>query len=251
MLPHSILGSGESSIVFVHGFTQTRLSWRLCAERLAARHRCVIVDAPHHGEASSLDLDHAGAARAVGESAHGCVLVGYSMGGRLALAAAVEASTTIRALVLVSTTAGIEDVGERERRRSADDALATRIESLGTDAFVSEWLAQPLFANSRRDDIEIAARRSNSAESLARSLRRCGAAEQSPAWNSLHDICVPTLIVAGQRDDKFVALAKRLHGAIVDSELTIVADAGHAVHLDQPDRFAEALEGFLDRRVNV
>jgi len=251
MLPHSVVGSGEPSIVFVHGFTQTRTSWRPCAERLAARHRCYLVDAPHHGEARSLDVDYADAARAVGDSSRECVLVGYSMGGRLALSAAVAPSTTLRALVLVSTTAGIEDDTERAARRADDDALAHHIESIGTDLFISEWLSQPLFAGSRRNEAELTSRRTNSAESLARSLRQCGAGEQAPVWNDLHKVVVPTLIVAGARDSKYVGLARRLHDSIAGSELSIIDDAGHAVHLDQPDRFADALEDFLVRRVDA
>lgn len=251
MLPGTTIGSGEPSIVFVHGFTQTRESWRPCAERLGARHRCVLVDAPHHGEAQSIDVDHDEAARLVADTARGSVLVGYSMGGRLALAAAVASSSSMRALVLVSTTAGIESDAERSVRRADDDALATRITSIGTDAFLTEWLQQPLFVGSCRDDVEVDSRRSNAAESLARSLRRCGAAEQAPVWNDLANVTIPTLIVAGARDAKYVGLANRLHELIADGEMAIIEDAGHAAHLDQPDRFTELLEDFLVRRVDA
>lgn len=249
MLPHSSIGSGDPAIVFVHGFTQTRSSWRQCAEMLANRHRCILVDAPHHGEAQSCDLGHAEAARAVGDSARDSVLVGYSMGGRLALEAALHGNVGLRALVLVSTTAGIESDVDRERRRGDDETLASRVESIGTAAFLAEWLAQPLFAHSRRDPEDFAGRASNAAESLARSLRRCGAAEQPSSWNELHRLAIPTLVVAGAEDAKFVGLAHRLNEGITGSELVIIDHAGHSVHLDQPERFAEVLGDFLDRRV--
>ena len=249
MLPHDSIGSGDPEIVFVHGFTQTRSSWRRCADMLADRYRCVLVDAPHHGEAQSHDFDHAHAARAVGDSARNGVLVGYSMGGRLALEAALYGNVALRALVLVSTTAGIESAVDRERRRDDDETLASRIESIGTAAFLAEWLAQPLFAHSQRDPEDLAGRATNLAESLAKSLRRCGAAEQRPSWNELHRLAIPTLIVAGSDDAKYVGLARRLHEGIAGSELVVIDHAGHSVHLDQPERFTAILGDFLDRRV--
>lgn len=220
------------------------------ATQLALRHRCIVVDAPHHGEAQERDVTFDEAVELVADTAVDSVLVGYSMGGRMALAAAVRHSSSLRALVLVSATAGIVDDAEREARRNADDALAARIEAIGTDAFLREWTTQPLFAGSTIDHDDLNARRTNRPDSLAQSLRRCGTGMQVPLWDELGRIDVPTLLIAGQRDIKFVEIAERLQGSIHGSELAIVTDAGHATHLDRPVECVSLIADFVARTVS-
>jgi 2-succinyl-6-hydroxy-2,4-cyclohexadiene-1-carboxylate synthase len=169
------------------------------------------------------------------------------MGGRLCLHAALAASDAVRGLVLISATGGIDDVGERDARRRADAALADRIEAIGVPAFVDEWLAQPLFAG-----LDVAAqgraeRLANTAGGLASSLRRAGTGTQVPLWDRLVDLHVPTLVVAGSLDTKFVALGERLAAAIPGADLAVVDGAGHTVHLERPDDFLAVLLPWLDR----
>ena len=249
ILPHTTVGSGDPSLTLVHGFTQTRTSWMVVASQLATHHRCVVVDAPHHGEAQHLDVAFDEAARLVGQTAVDSVLVGYSMGGRLALAAAVRPSSSLRALVLVSTTAGMVDDAERTARRAADEALAQRIETIGTDDFLREWTTQPLFADSKIAADDYDARRANDPHALAQSLRRCGTGVQDPLWDALGLLTIPTLVVVGAKDSKYVEIGERLHRHITGSELAILPGAGHAAHLDQPHDFVSLLIDFVDRRV--
>jgi 2-succinyl-6-hydroxy-2,4-cyclohexadiene-1-carboxylate synthase len=169
------------------------------------------------------------------------------MGGRLCLHAALAAPAVVRGLVLISATAGIDDAGERTQRRTADDALADRIERIGVEAFLDEWLAQPLFA--RLDDAAQgrAARLENTATGLASSLRLSGTGTQAPLWERLRTLAMPVLVVAGALDAKFVTLAERLATTIPGADLAVVADAGHTVHLEQPERFLDVLRPWLDR----
>lgn len=250
-LPQSVVGAGEPSLTFVHGFTQTRASWEPVVEVLSGRHRCVVVDAPHHGEAQSIDVDFDTASDLVAQSAAGSVLVGYSMGGRLAIASALRHPREIRGLVLVSTTAGLDTDADRAARRDADETLAEHIERIGTREFLTEWTAQPLFAHSTLREGDLASRLTNEPGSLATSLRRCGSGVQPSLWGQLSTITVPVLIVAGVRDDKYVRIAERLHDEIAESELRIIGDAGHATHLDQPTQFAELVEEFVARRITT
>lgn len=248
-LPRFVIGSGEPTMTFVHGFTQTHVSWERITVPLSSHHRCVVLDAPCHGQAQDVVVDFSAAAELIADAARDTVLVGYSMGGRLALAATVAEPSRFRALVLISATAGIDDTSARDARRDADDRLAERIESIGTSVFLDEWTTQPMFRHTELSHDDLAARRTNAPGSLARSLRTCGTGVQPSLWNDVTKIDLPTLIVAGESDAKYVEIGRRLHDAIRQSELAIIEGSGHATHLDQPDTFIEVLADFLARRV--
>ncbi len=168
------------------------------------------------------------------------------MGGRLCLHAALADRGAVRGLVLISATGGVDDAGEREARRAADEALADRIEAVGVPAFLDEWLAQPLFAGLPAAAQGRAERLENTAAGLASSLRRAGTGTQAPLWDRLATLDIPTLVVAGERDAKFVALAERLATTLPDAELAIVEGVGHTVHLEAPDELLAVLRPWLD-----
>src|SRR5690606_35878116 len=111
--------------------------------------------------------------------------VGYSMGGRLVLQAALSRPELVERLVLIGATPGIEDAGERAERRARDDELAAHVVEVGVDAFIDEWVAQPMFAGLPVDSDCDAARRANTAEGLAASLRGCGTGAQPSLWGRL------------------------------------------------------------------
>lgn len=183
------------------------------------------------------------------ESAH---WLGYSMGARLALSVALRHPRRVASLVLLAGRAGIEDPAERAARLAADAALAARIESIGVGAFVNEWLAQPLFATlSRRGPAFMAeqrrARLQNDALGLATSLRMLGPAAQSPLFTNLAQIDVPALLLAGELDARFVAIAHDLARRLPRAEVAIVPDAGHAAHVEQPAHFQRIVADFLRR----
>jgi 2-succinyl-6-hydroxy-2,4-cyclohexadiene-1-carboxylate synthase len=232
-------------LVLVHGFTQTRRSWDPLLPALAAEHDVVALDAPGHGRASEVQADLVdGAARLV-TAGGAATYVGYSMGGRLCLHAALGRPDAVRGLVLISATAGLDDAGERAARRAADDALADRIETIGVPAFLDEWLAQPLFAGLDAAAQGRAERLENTAAGLASSLRLAGTGSQAPLWDRLGEIAVPVLVVAGALDTKFAGIAERLAAALPRADLALVEDAGHTVHLEQPEAFLAVLLPWL------
>lgn len=249
-------GTDAPTLVLVHGFTQTGASWRPVAEHLGGHIVCV--DAPGHGGSGAVQADlmggaalladaaavHAGALDEPGTAAP--IVVGYSMGGRLALRTALDHPTTIGGLVLLGATAGIDDPAERAERRAADHALADRIEQHGVAPFLQDWLAQPLFAGLHPEPDDLAARLANTAQGLASSLRLTGTGTMDPPWwDELADIELPTLVVWGERDAKFAALGARLAAGIGTSASTaVVARAGHAAHLEQPEAFATLVQEF-------
>jgi 2-succinyl-6-hydroxy-2,4-cyclohexadiene-1-carboxylate synthase len=174
------------------------------------------------------------------------VLVGYSFGARLASHVALQHPDHVRALVLVSATAGIEDLRSRQERVLADEALAERALEIGIEAFIDEWLSRELFASLTPDNNQRSLRCENTALGLAQSLRFAGTGAQESLWHQLDQITCPTLVIAGQQDAKFVAIAQRLHEQIPQSELHIL-EAGHSVHIERPEAFLTLLKTFLDR----
>ncbi|MAG30123.1 MAG: 2-succinyl-6-hydroxy-2,4-cyclohexadiene-1-carboxylate synthase [Deltaproteobacteria bacterium] len=253
-----IEGEGESLLV-LHGFTGAAESMACVSDPLRASYRVARLELVGHGqseapdrvEAYSMDacaLQIAEASRALGlERPH---LLGYSMGGRAALAAAVLRPAEFASLILVGATAGIADPVLRRERIASDEALADRIERDGIESFVDDWMALPIFASQsclgagalERARIQ---RLENRPEGLARSLRGMGAGAQRPLHDQLDRVVEPVLLVVGERDTKFRGLAASLEAAVPDARTKIVAGAGHAAHLEAPETFAAIAIEFL------
>jgi 2-succinyl-6-hydroxy-2,4-cyclohexadiene-1-carboxylate synthase len=234
-------------LALVHGFTQTSRSWETIAPALATRHALTMVDLPGHGRSEVAAADLWEAARLVSDAAGPGAYLGYSMGGRLCLHVALQSPETVSRLVLVGADGGIEDDRERAERRAADERLARRLEEIGVERFVDEWLAQPLFAGLSADQAGRSARLANSVAGLAHALRRLGTGTQRPLWDRLAELRMPVLVVAGERDSKFAALGRRMVAAIGScATLALIPGAGHACHLEAPDAFVEVVSPWLD-----
>jgi 2-succinyl-6-hydroxy-2,4-cyclohexadiene-1-carboxylate synthase len=237
--------------VLAHGFTQTGASWARIAGDLEADHEVVALDLPGHGR-SPVPADGTGlgqAASAIASAGAKANYVGYSLGGRCVLHVALEMPALVERLVIVGAHPGICDQAERQRRRHDDEILATRLER-GGDAYVPEfidkWLAGPLFAHLSCEQADRSSRLGNTAAGLAASLRTAGTGSQLPLWEQLARLEMPVLVVAGQYDEKFSALARSSVAAIGDNaSLAIVAGCGHAVCFERPREFAALLREFL------
>jgi len=240
-----VVGAGPR-LALVHGFTQTRRCWGSVADDLARDHELVLVDAPGHGRSASVAADLVTGGRMIAETAGPAVYLGYSMGGRFVLHTALERPDVVRALVLVGATAGLESAAERAARVAEDEARAARIEAIGVERFVDEWLALPIFAGLPPESACRGERLENTPAGLASSLRRAGTGSQQPSWDRLAGIDAPTLVVAGADDAKFVALGERLAAAVgANATFATVPGAGHTAHLERPGPFLELLRGWL------
>jgi 2-succinyl-6-hydroxy-2,4-cyclohexadiene-1-carboxylate synthase len=232
------------TVVLLHGFTQTRRSWRRTVQALGGRYRAIAPDLPGHGQAAQRVAGFAACTAYVRALApERFTLAGYSMGGRIALQAGLALRDRLDGLVLIGAGPGLDDPAERAARRASDEALAARIEAIGVDAFAREWAAQELFAG-QPERVAAAAhadRLRNTASGLAAALRGLGTGVMEPLWGRLGELALPVTLVVGERDAKFRALAERMAAAIPDADVEVVSGAGHAVQLEQPAAVAALL----------
>lgn len=230
--------------VLAHGFTQTARSWAMVERLLAERIQgcsTISVDLPGHGAAGESSGDLWRAADHLVERGRTGTYVGYSLGGRVTLHAALAHPEAVEALVLIGATAGIDDPHERAARRAADEQLAVRIESVGVSDFIDEWLRNPIFDGLSSDAAQVADRCRNSSAGLASSLRSTGTGTQEPLWGRLAEITAPTLVLAGEHDPKFRVLGERLAAGIPRSTFEVIEGAGHSTHLERPRATVEAI----------
>lgn len=247
-LAHTTIGDGANPIVFVHGFTQTGAAWKTIAHELSSRLpdvRCLLVDLPGHGDSVALSADLPETAALLASLGGEATYVGYSLGGRVITQLLADRPSVVRSAVLISATAGIDDEVERERRTHADAALADRIVAIGVDAFLEEWLAQPMFSGLSPDRSLLNDRRRNTAAGLADSLRRSSQGRQQPLWQALATSRVPVLAIAGARDIKYVALARRIATLLPRGTLRIMPECGHSVPWERPSLLSEVLYDWM------
>lgn len=246
MFLHAERSGHGPPLVLVHGFTQTRRCWGPEAEALAADHEVVRVDAPGHGRSADIMAGLRTGGRLIADQGGLATYLGYSMGARLCLHLALSNPELVRGLVLLGGTAGIEDDEERAARRRQDLATAARIEQQGLEAFLDAWLAQPLFEGLPPERQFREERLENTVEGLMASLEQTGTGVQDPSWHKLHRLSMPVLVLAGADDLKFATLAERMAAEIgANATVGLVEGAGHAAHLEQPDRFLAILRPWL------
>lgn len=234
--------------VLAHGFTQTARSWDTVRSLLASRMpdaTYTAVDMPGHGDAGDVRGDLWAAADHLVDVGGSGVVIGYSMGGRVALHAAIARPDDVDRLVLIGATAGIESDRDRSARRAADEEIARRIERDGVPSFVDWWLQNPLFAGLDDASAQREDRCRNTVEGLTSSLRSCGTGTQEPLWDRLAGVDIPTLILVGEHDAKFRALGERLEASLPRAAMVTIDHAGHSVHLEQPAATTDAIVSWL------
>lgn len=252
-------GGGEP-LILLHGFTGSAATWRDQSAMMAGSYRVLAIDLPGHGLSDAPAIERYRMERVAADLAQLVATLderpahwlGYSMGGRLALYIGGQYPARVSSLILESASPGLATAAERQARRAQDAALAERIESVGVPAFVAEWERLPLFATQANLPIDVltlqqAQRLQNSARGLADSLRGMGTGSQPSLWDDLPAVSGPALLIAGELDEKFVAINRRMAAAMPDAEFCLVANSGHAVHLEQPEIFRQLVLGFLGR----
>ena len=205
------------------------------------------LDAPGHGNNTNGVRSLPQCADDIAAGMQPGILVGYSMGARMALHVALRHPTMVAQLVLISGTPGLVTEAERTARRKSDNDLAERIETIGLSAFLDEWLALPIFSGLDEKTNQREDRLRNTAKGLADSLRCAGTGTQEPQWSNLQQLSMPVHLVVGEHDEKFTAIAEEMKPLISTSELTVVANAGHTVHLENPTATGQLLDSVILR----
>ena len=251
-----VWGSGAPVLV-LHGFTGSAAAMAPLTSRLEG-FTVIAPDLVGHGRSESPSDPDRYTVPAMAEQALAAAaalghrrvhLLGYSMGGRTALATACAAPDQVRSLTVIGATAGIADHEARRRRAEADRARAEVIEA-DLAAFVDQWMSAPLLAGQARLGPEHlrAARAQRLAcdpVGLALSLRMGGTGAMEPLHDRLGRCRTPAHIIAGADDAKFCALTDELAALLPRASVTRIPGAGHAAHLEQPEATAAAVAAFL------
>jgi len=246
------------AILFLHGFLGSSADWAETISALDKRFYCVAPDLPGHGASLGLPPEYytiEGTTRAMLDlldelDIERAALAGYSMGGRLVLYLALRHPGRSSGLFLESASPGIDDATERQMRREADERRASALESGDFEDFLVDWYRQPLFASLSRHEglVEriIEVRRRNDPAELARSLRGMGVGSQPSLWRELAGLRAPVLAVAGELDERYVGISRRMAALNPGVRATVVPGAGHNVHLEAPEAYLALLQDFLE-----
>ena len=215
-------------------------------ERLRGeRYRPLALDLPGHGERAGDDPSIAGTVASILNATEGdFTLCGYSMGGRVALHVALAAPLRVDRLILVATTAGIEDPGESQERSRTDARLAGFLQTATIEEFADRWMEQPIFAGTPKAAAKIWREDllRNDPQALAGVLRATGTGELRPVWDRLSALTMPATVIAGAEDKKYVALAERLADELPNAELHIIDGAGHGLPREAPAELAQLID---------
>lgn len=248
-------------LVLLHGFTGSAASWEPIARRLSEHYQVIAVDLLGHGhsdkpcdvhrysmERVACDLMKLFGNLFVGQ-AH---VLGYSMGGRLALYMAVHFPELFRTLTLESASPGLKTADERDKRVHHDRQLAESIEQYGVAAFVDSWEQLPLWSSQKTlpDDVKLAQRKQrlqNDATGLANSLRGMGTGVQPSLWDMLTNIEIPTHLIVGEHDAKFRQINEETVKLLSSVNYSLIVGAGHNTHLEQPDQFVHHTLRFISQ----
>jgi 2-succinyl-6-hydroxy-2,4-cyclohexadiene-1-carboxylate synthase len=233
------------NLVLLHGFTHTGASWDQVVAALPQRYRPVAPDIRGHGAASAVRPVSLGAVvDDVSAAATGPFeLVGYSMGGRIALHVALAEAGRVERLVLIGASPGIADPAARAERRAGDARLAGEVERMTIEDFAQRWAQTAVLAD-QPPEVHAAVhadRLRNTPAGLAEALRELGTGALPSLWERLGRLAMPVDLVVGERDDKFRAIAEEMAGALPRARMSVVGGVGHAVHLEAPDAVAEVI----------
>jgi len=246
-------------LVLLHGFTGSSSSWAAHVVAFSADQPVITIDLLGHGQTATpddparyrMERSAADLAALLTTIALGPInLLGYSMGGRLALYFAIHYPYLVQRLILESASPGLPDVTSQQERIHSDEQLANDIETQSIAAFVERWEALPLFATQQALPAATQSalheqRLRNRPQGLANSLRGMGTGAQPSLWEQLPALSAPTLLLAGALDQKFRVIAEQMATYLPQATVAIIPEAGHTIHLEQPQTFQRAVINFL------
>lgn len=250
-------------LVMLHGFISDSRTYEAHIDTLRQQSHILVIDLPGHGQdQSSLnetwsfdyicsELDEVLSLY----QEYQVYLLGYSMGGRVALYYALHGDVKLTGLILESTSPGIKDEASRIERHQVDRARAQVLEISGLEVFVNDWEKLPLFATQQRLEAETREkireqRLAQAPVKLAKALRDYGTGHMPNLWQSLSQLTMPVLMLAGEYDEKFVDIAQRMSREMTQSKMQIISGVGHTIHVEDSTEFDTMILGFLKEEQN-
>jgi len=253
--------ANNPTILFLHGFMGDRLEFKTAIAVLSEQFYCVAIDLQGHGQTEAIDRDNDHDDYYTIQSTANfvikfldllrlerCFLVGYSMGGRVALYLALYFPQYFHRVVLESASAGLRSIKERSDRLAKDRQLAAKLETSDFRLFLENWYQQPIFATLRShpDFPQLLAQRlNNSPAQLAKSLRNLSTGMQPSLWELLSENEIPLLLIVGDLDLKFVQINRQMQSLRKQAQLEIMPSCGHNIHFENPIVFIEKVQSFL------
>ncbi|MEM7770087.1 MAG: 2-succinyl-6-hydroxy-2,4-cyclohexadiene-1-carboxylate synthase [Cyanobacteria bacterium P01_A01_bin.37] len=248
----------QKPVLWLHGFMGSGNDWDAVINQCSDLPHSLAPDLPGHGKTEVLGGDESYHMAPVAEGIiqlldrweiESCHLVGYSMGGRLALYLALQYPTRFCRVVIESASPGLKTTAERQSRREWDEAIAHDIESTDFRAFLNRWYQQPLFASLSQHPCfpDLLERRlQNSPDLLGRSLRYMGSGQQPSLWDALNENATPILLVVGEHDSKYRRIADEIGDRHQHCQCVVIPNCGHTVHLEQAKQFINHVQRFFD-----
>ena len=255
---YKIFGNNQNpGLLFLHGFMGRGDNFYEIIETLSDKFCCVTVDLPGHGKTRILGGDDCyqmpqtaqGLIELLDELGIGrCYLLGYSMGGRLALYLTLHWMDRFEKVILESASPGLSSAEGRSQRRHRDEILAQQLETSDFYSFLSQWYQQPLFDSLRHHpsfDRLFQNRLQNQPKSLATSLRQMGSGSQPSLWELLPSHPVPLLLLVGEWDRKFQEINHQMTQVCPVAQLEIIPDSGHTIHWENPSAYLKSVINFF------
>jgi 2-succinyl-6-hydroxy-2,4-cyclohexadiene-1-carboxylate synthase len=251
--------SSDDSAFFLHGFTGGAADWVPVVSLLSKKYNYYLVDLVGHGKSDSPKEKYYYFIDSIVKqlkeiitsiSNNKIVLVGYSMGGRIALNYALQIRSLLKGLILESATWGINEENLRKERILQDEKLAEFIDNNPIDKFIDYWMNKDLFNTQKRFSNEKLSqirkhKLENNKTGLSNTLRCSGTGSMKPLYNNLKDIPVRTMLISGELDTRYTDINDQMVKLFTNAEHKIIKNAGHNTHFEEPNRFIDEINKFL------
>jgi 2-succinyl-6-hydroxy-2,4-cyclohexadiene-1-carboxylate synthase len=248
--------SNNPTLLFLHGFLGSSSDWKYITNKLSSDYYCIAIDLPGHGlseiDDSKDSFSIENTARYISEilqkyKIEKCDLLGYSMGGRIAIYLAVHYPEYFNKIIIESAQPGLDDEIEKEQRLNHDKQIAQKLLSEPFPEFLEYWYNQPIFEtlkNHKNFANLLQSRLNNKPKKLAKSLKEIGAGTQPSLWEELRKIENPCLLIAGEFDTKYQKIFSKMHKEIYSSNFVVIKNSGHNTHFENLDEFIKVVRKF-------
>ncbi len=248
------IANNRSVIVFLHGFLGNAHDWDFIVPNFSSKYSCISIDLPGHGDNIFLNDSSYSIENTIDDiyclltnlQVQNIILIGYSMGGRVALSFANKYPELISKLILIATTPGLRTPEERTLRITSDKNIIQKLKYSYFNDFLDFWYSQKIFGKQILNDRNMFLRRlQNNKVELIKSLTFAGTGTMSPLWDNLASLQFPTLLLCGELDNKFLQINQEMHSILPNSTLKIISDASHNVLWDNPKDSTNEIINFI------